>query len=240
MEKQEFIELVRPGAIRARNQYGILPSLTIAQAILESNWGRSAPGNMLFGIKWTEGCGFESQLLKTKEYQNGQWITVYAKFRKYESMADSVADHAAFLKRNRRYSNLLGVADYKTACRLIKEDGYATDPNYTYLLINLIESNNLQKYDEGWASDGQDWYYYKDGKMAKNAWAKDSKGKWFYLGEDGKMARNRWAQDSSKQWFYLGPDGEMVTNKFEKDSHGWCYLKEDGAWDGVHRTEARL
>jgi flagellum-specific peptidoglycan hydrolase FlgJ len=55
MEKQAFINGIKTGAIAGMTKYGILASLTIAQAILESSWGDSAPGNNLFGIKWTSG-----------------------------------------------------------------------------------------------------------------------------------------------------------------------------------------
>lgn len=78
----------------------------------------------------------------------------------------------------------------------------------------------------GWKTSGNDWYYYKDGVMVKDAWEKDSKG-WCYLGSDGKMVKNKWVKDS-KDWCYLGADGRMVKNKWVKDSHGWCYVGADG------------
>lgn len=147
MEKQDFINLIKDGAINAEKKFGICASLTIAQAIIESGWGKYAPGNNIFGIKWTENCGYRSQSLSTQEYINGSWKTIVAIFRAYDSINDSLYDHAQFLCNNSRYKNLLGVKDYKTACRLIQEDGYATDPNYSALLINIIEENKLYIYD---------------------------------------------------------------------------------------------
>lgn len=114
---------------------------------MESGYGRYAPGNNLFGIKWTSGCGYRSQTQLTTEYVNGVATKVYADFRAYDSLAESLIDHAKFLVENSRYANLLGVTDYKTACKLIQEDGYATAPNYTSQLISVIESNNLNQYD---------------------------------------------------------------------------------------------
>jgi len=68
MTKKEFIEKIKPLSIKAYQEFGILPSLIIAQAILESNWGKSAPENMLFGMKWTESCGYDFQELWTSEF----------------------------------------------------------------------------------------------------------------------------------------------------------------------------
>lgn len=147
MNNQDFINLVKDGAIEALNEHGICASMTIAQAILESGWGRYAPRNNLFGIKWQEGCGYSAQSLLTTEYYNGVATKIYDYFRVYDSMSDSVYDHAMFLVNNSRYSNLLGITNYKEACRLIREDGYATDPNYTNLLMEIIEENNLYQYD---------------------------------------------------------------------------------------------
>lgn len=147
MSSKDFINKVKDGAIRAQKQYGICASLTIAQAILESGWGRHAPGNNLFGIKWTAGCGYDRQLLWTKEFYRGRYHRVQCYFRKYSSMADSVYDHAKFIVENKRYKNLLGIRDYRRACTLIKSDRYATEPNYTKLLISIIQANRLYQFD---------------------------------------------------------------------------------------------
>jgi hypothetical protein len=147
MSNQAFINEIASGAVRAQQEHGICASLTIAQAILESGWGSSAPGNNLFGIKWTLGCGYARQVRQTKEYINGRWETIDAEFRVYASLAESVYDHACFLVNNSRYHNLLGVRNYITACNLIKQDGYATDPNYPSQLIEIIQANNLERFD---------------------------------------------------------------------------------------------
>lgn len=150
MNKQDFINRVKNGAISGMSKYNVLASLTIAQAILESGWGGSTlsqNANNLFGIKAT---GSEPYvLMETTEYVNGKPVRVNAKFRKYNSWNESIEDHGRFLVQNSRYKNLIGVRDYKTACRLISQDGYATDPNYASMLIRLIEENNLNAYDGG-------------------------------------------------------------------------------------------
>ena len=151
MTNVEFVEKIGVLASEDMKKSGILASLTIAQAILESAWGTSAlaqaPNYNLFGIKGTYNgnyCEFN-----TSEYLNGQWITVKAKFRKYPSWAESLADHSALFNTYDRYANLRGCTDYKLACRYVREDGYATDPSYTSKLINIIELNNLTRFDNG-------------------------------------------------------------------------------------------
>lgn len=146
MDKKTFIELVKDGALEAYKKYNILPSLTIAQAILESSWGNQAKGFNLFGIKWTSKCGFEYQLLWTKEYINGKLEKVQAKFRKYKDYAEGIDDHAKFLL-SKRYNSVRQAQNYKQACIEIQKCGYASDPDYSQKLIRIIEQNKLNVYD---------------------------------------------------------------------------------------------
>lgn len=149
MNRSDFINTIGLMASENMKKTGILASLTIAQAILESGWGESAlaaaPNYNLFGIKGDyngDYCTFP-----TSEYINGQWVRVNANFRKYPSWAESLADHSDLFLRWDRYSNLRGCTDYRLACRYVREDGYATDPSYTDKLINIIEANNLTRFD---------------------------------------------------------------------------------------------
>jgi lysozyme len=68
MDKEKIIKQLLPGALLAFGKYGVLPSVTIAQAILETGWFKFVKGNNIFGIKWTKGCGFEAQ-----EFLTGIW-----------------------------------------------------------------------------------------------------------------------------------------------------------------------
>lgn len=146
MGTQSFINQIAPGAQAAMQSRGILASLTIAQAALESGWGAHAPGNNLFGIK-ANGWNGTIQLLKTKEEIGGKTITITDAFRAYSNWAQSVDDHAAFLVKNSRYRNLIGVSGYKTVCSRIKADGYATAEDYAQQLIDIIEQYKLYKFD---------------------------------------------------------------------------------------------
>ncbi len=78
----------------------------------------------------------------------------------------------------------------------------------------------------GWLSKNGAWYYYQNGVMLTNAWARDSVG-WCYLGHNGAMATNSWAKDSVG-WCFVGADGYCVTNQWVKDGAGWCYVGGDG------------
>src|SRR5262249_7335055 len=96
-----FIDSIAADAVRTEKQMGIPASVTIAQAILESGWGRSGltqSANNYFGIKGTGPAGYV--VLPTKEYLNGQWVTINAKFRKYHNAQESFTDHAQFFYQN--------------------------------------------------------------------------------------------------------------------------------------------
>lgn len=152
-EQRAFIEKIGKMAAADMTKTGILASLTIAQAIFESGWGKSGltvNANNLFGIKGNyKGASYSC---KTQEWDGTKYITITAAFRKYPSWAESVADHSALFLRLDRYANLRGCTDYKKACQYVREDGYATDPNYTEKLIRAIEQYGLTAYDKGMES----------------------------------------------------------------------------------------
>lgn len=130
----------------------ILPSVIVAQAILESARGTSElarKANNLFGIKGN--YNGQSYTVKTKEYLNGKWTTVNAAFKKYPSYRESIIDHGNFFTstpwRTQNYKRVLNAKDYKTQAKALQACGYATDPAYASKLINLIETNNLSSLD---------------------------------------------------------------------------------------------
>ena len=147
-EQRAFLDKIGPMAAADMQKTGILASLTVAQAILESGWGKSGltlKANNLFGIKGAYNGASVS--CKTQEWDGSKYITITAAFRKYPSWAESVADHSALFLRLKRYENLRGCTDYKKACQYVREDGYATDPAYTTKLVQLIEKYGLTQYD---------------------------------------------------------------------------------------------
>ena len=153
-EQKAFINKIGAFAAADMAATGILASLTIAQAILESGWGKSGltvQANNLFGIKGT--YNGQGVTMKTQEWNGTEYVTVDATFRKYPSWAESVADHSDLFNRLDRYKNLRGLKDYKLACQYVREDGYATDPNYSAKLVSLIETYGLTAWDGGAAAD---------------------------------------------------------------------------------------
>ena len=154
-KQSHFLSAIKQGAMDGAKE-GVLPSITAAQAILESGWGSSelakAPNNNLFGIKDSEDWNGESVTVLTQEYVNGGYITVNAAFRKYASWNDSVVDHAKFFTstewRKDNYRKVVNETDYRIAAQELKNAGYATDPGYAGKLISLIEAYKLYEWDE--------------------------------------------------------------------------------------------
>jgi flagellum-specific peptidoglycan hydrolase FlgJ len=145
-----FIASVAGTAVNEWFRGGILPSLTISQAILESGWGLSGlaqKANALFGIKAN---GWTGKVInyKTWEVLDGKRTDITDAFRAYNSWEESIKDHTNFLTGLPRYSKVVGETDYKRACYAIHAAGYATAPNYAEALINLIERYGLYQYDK--------------------------------------------------------------------------------------------
>lgn len=146
MQASEFIAKLAPLAVSEQRRTGVLASVTIAQAVLESGWGGAAPGNNLFGIKGT------GQELTTKEYVNGHFVTVTDGFRVYDTWEGSVIDHSNFLVQNSRYRKAgffdrCAALDFVGAAKALQAAGYATDPGYASKLVSIIENNDLHKFD---------------------------------------------------------------------------------------------
>ena len=150
VKKEEFVEKIAPIAQDEQQKYHIFASITIAQAALESNWGQSELATQyynLFGVKSDTGG-----LMTTKEYVNGQWIVVRARFAIYQSWRESIEQHTALFVDgtswdSSHYQAVLSADNYVEAAQALQQRGYATDPNYAQKLISLIKTYNLDKYD---------------------------------------------------------------------------------------------
>lgn len=153
-QRKAFIKKIGPIAREVDKSYDLLPSITIAQACLESNYGQSDLSqkyNNLFGVKGTNPN--TSAVLSTKEYVKGKWVNVKARFQIYDSYEASIRAHARLFQNgttwnHKQYQHVLAAKNYKTQAKALVTDGYATDPNYASKLINLIEQFDLQKYDK--------------------------------------------------------------------------------------------
>jgi flagellum-specific peptidoglycan hydrolase FlgJ len=146
--QQAFINQIAPGAMAAQQRYGVPASVTIAQAIEESNWGQSelaAQDNNLFGIKGTGPAG--AVTLPTQEYVGGQWETINASFRLYHNIAESIADHAELLATSAYYQRAMADRAVPDAFANDLTGVYATDPEYGANLIGLMRLYNLYRFD---------------------------------------------------------------------------------------------
>jgi len=122
---------------------GCSPQAVVAQAALETGWGKSAIGNNVFGIKVGPSWTGKRQLVTTREFVNGRYVTIQDWFRDYDSMAESFADHFTFLSTNSRYKRVFDPNDKMSDedyFRELQAAGYATDPNYAVSLNAMLAS----------------------------------------------------------------------------------------------------
>lgn len=151
MSNDQFIQWLGGVARDDYKTHKVLPSLTIAQGIIESGWGKSGltqKANNLFGIKAGSSWTGETYNVKTAEYTpGGSQYFIKDNFRKYPNAEMSVADHGALLN-NPRYAKVLQARDYKTATYEVRKAGYATDPGYSSMLNSMIEKRKLYEYDK--------------------------------------------------------------------------------------------
>ncbi|MBO8441387.1 MAG: glycoside hydrolase family 73 protein [Firmicutes bacterium] len=148
-DKENFIKKVAPYAVYVQKKTHVLASIQIAQAILESNWGQSTLSkkyNNYFGIKASGTNPFV--IMNTEEYINNRYVTVKAKFARFDNIGESFMMHAELFTQNKRYENVVNASNYIQAAYALKNAGYATDISYTHKIISLIKSYHLYKYDQ--------------------------------------------------------------------------------------------
>ena len=144
-ETLDYIEKYKDIAMKEMVKYKIPASITLAQGILESGNGKSklaTKGNNHFGIKCHS--DWRGKTMRMDDDAPKEC------FRVYKDAEESFRDHSKFLKNSPRYASLfeLKITDYKGWAKGLKKAGYATLPTYAPVLINLIETYDLQKYDE--------------------------------------------------------------------------------------------
>lgn len=147
--KTEFIAYIAPFAVNDMHTSNILASVTIAQAALESGWGTSSLArnyNNYFGVKAIGGWNGSSVNMGTTECEGTRCYATSANWRIYASPQESISDHSGVLSA-KRYNGVIGEKNYKNAIQIIKNGGYATDPDYVSKIVSIIEKNELYKYD---------------------------------------------------------------------------------------------
>ncbi|MFP5180160.1 phage tail protein [Bacillus altitudinis] len=149
MAAADFIKKLAPGAQKVYKKYNVLASLVIAQGCLESGFGSSGlsqQANNLFGIKGTYN-GKYVLMWTSEQDKKGNVTRIQAKFRKYPSYAESLADLGSLYTRLSRYKDVVGEKDYKKATAAVSKAGYATDINYATKLNSIIFTYKLTQYD---------------------------------------------------------------------------------------------
>lgn len=156
-----FVKDVLPHAEQAANALGVDPALLIAQAALETGWGRALTppasgkdlpvasdnnGHAYFGIKADNGWQGDTRTRSTLEYVDGVPQRQHARFRAYPTAAEAFADYANFIQSSARYADAVKqAADPAQYAKSLQRGGYATDPAYADKLMRVYNSANLRE-----------------------------------------------------------------------------------------------
>ena len=165
LNSKELIEKIGPLFTADQKKSGVLASVSMAQFILESGWGKSGltqKANNAFGMKknlsgntWPNSAWDGKSVVSMQtgeETEDGKAYTITAEFRQYNCIEDSIADHSAYLTGAKdgdklRYEGLKGCKKYKQAAQIIKNGGYATSTSYVKALCDIIKEYSLTDYE---------------------------------------------------------------------------------------------
>lgn len=151
MTPEDFIKAIAPAAQASAIKTRIPASFTVAEAALESGWGKSqlvVDGRNLFGVKADAAWHGDVLTMNTREFLKGQWVMVPARWRKYPDWLTCIADHATFLLTNHRYAPAFVHSDDAEAfTHVVAACGYATDPAYADKIIAVMHAHNLKALD---------------------------------------------------------------------------------------------
>ncbi|MBV4413977.1 flagellar assembly peptidoglycan hydrolase FlgJ [Enterobacteriaceae bacterium YMB-R22] len=149
LNNANFISRLSAPAQQAARKSGLPVQLIMAQAALESGWGKreirtedGGPSHNLFGVKATGNWKGRTTEITTTEYVNGIAQKVKAKFRVYDSYAHALSDYATLLTKNPRYQKVVDAQTPEHAAKALQAAGYATDPKYAQKLISIIQNVN--------------------------------------------------------------------------------------------------
>lgn len=170
-DKQKFVDDIAKCVKKYAGSYGIkVHSPIIAQAILESGWGKSKLAadyhnyfGMKCGTKWT---GPSVNMTTQEEYAAGTLTTIKDNFRVYDNMEDGVKGYFEFIQLS-RYENLRGITDPQKYIETIKNDGYATSSTYVDSLMQIIKLYNLTAYDSAESAEREDIMGSRQAMIAK-------------------------------------------------------------------------
>lgn len=151
-QRHIFFTQIKDAVIKHNKNYGLFPSVTLAQAALESNFGQSQLAKNYFNLFGVKGNEKNGALFSTKEFVNDKWITINDYFKIYNSFDESIEEHSKLLAygttwNKNQYAAVLNAKNYQEAAYGLIKSGYATDPTYDEKLIKLIKQYHLTQYD---------------------------------------------------------------------------------------------
>lgn len=151
--QDEFLNKISEGAMNSWVKYGVLPSVVMGQAIIESGWGRSGlavQNNNLFGVKGTGDAGTANWATQEQD-SAGNASTINANFAAYTSFSASIEAHGKLISGNTGLSNYLAAVKEKDPLKsitAIKNGGYATAVDYVQTIMKAIKTYGLEEYDK--------------------------------------------------------------------------------------------
>ncbi|MBK7251407.1 MAG: flagellar assembly peptidoglycan hydrolase FlgJ [Gammaproteobacteria bacterium] len=159
----QFVRELWPHAERAGRELGVDPQAVLAQAALETGWGRSLPCGPdgrcslnLFGIKAGDRWSGDAVAARTVEFDGGSAVAKTERFRAYDSAAESFRDYARLLKGEPRYASALGAGgDVQAFAAALVRGGYATDPDYASKLSRVAAAVAAEREAQLKSSDGR-------------------------------------------------------------------------------------
>ncbi|MDQ7048718.1 MAG: glucosaminidase domain-containing protein [Enterobacterales bacterium] len=152
----DFIKQLYPVAKKSAEALGINPKILLAQAALETGWGKyvmhSGEGEAshnLFGIKSNKSWSGDTVAIDTLEVAKGEFKTTKAVFKMYQSFEKSFEDYVDLIKNNPRYQQAVeGVGDATEYLSSLQSAGYATDPNYAQKILSIFKRDIIQQADK--------------------------------------------------------------------------------------------
>jgi flagellar protein FlgJ len=143
-EMAAFSQKLMPLLQQAGQQLGVSPNILLAQAAIETGWGRSVVGNNLFGIKAGSSWTGQKVDAATHEYQNGELVSITDAFRAYPNAEASVQDFVALVSSSPRYKAALGKgSDVAAYAQGLLAGGWATDIDYVHKLQSVASSASV-------------------------------------------------------------------------------------------------
>lgn len=149
--RQDFINRILPHAKTAASVLGVAPQAILAQAALETGWGKhqikqadGSPSHNIFGIKANANWTGKTVDVVTTEYVQGVAQKRVEKFRAYDSYADAFRDYAGLLQHAPRYRGVLNAPNTEAFAQGLQKAGYATDPAYAAKITRVAQSPVLQ------------------------------------------------------------------------------------------------